>query len=298
MQLTITRSTSLLTVTLITLLILLPVTFREAPLAQGTSVPVTVRMTRVIELDCDEGAGESCPNDYFSKAEIDGQGLQESNCCAHPGGDPPEFSPNDWVWTRTVDSARNPIAIHLELWDQDDGSFDDPVDISNGGDYLDLTFDLNTCTFQGADLTPQQGGGIANLLQGQSEGSGDDHARIYFAITTPACITQANNVDTDGDGLSNGWEVAGIDGDTTPDGPDFFLNTDPTHKDLFVEVDWMEAVGDHSHAPADGVLDDVITAFNNAPVGNPDGKDGITLHAIRDEAVGDQIDMLFKSSVS
>ena len=88
MQLTTKRSTTLLTVILVTLLILLPVTFRETPLAQGTSVPLTVRMTRVIELDCDEGFGEDCPNDYFSKAEIDGQGLQESNCCAHPGGDP------------------------------------------------------------------------------------------------------------------------------------------------------------------------------------------------------------------
>ena len=307
MKRTIRQSSRLLTL-LVILFILLPVAFREAPLAQGTMVPLTVRITRVVELDCDEGLTVPCPNDYFSKVNIDSQGLQESNCCAHPEGDPLEFSPNDWVWTRTVDSSRNPIAIQFQLWDFDEflGFADNELDIANGGNFLDLTFDLNTCKFQGGGLTAPQGGGIASLLQGQSEGSGDDSARIYFTITTPACITQANNVDTDGDGLFNGWEVAGIDGDTPLDGPDFFLNTDPTHKDLFVEVDWMECsatlpaggcgLGNHSHAPAAGALDDVINAFKNAPIVNHDGKTGITLHLQADEAVGDRVGILFQTN--
>ena len=306
MRLTFERSSRFLTLILVALFIVLSVPFREAPHAQGTSVPVTVRITRVIETACDEGFGESCPNDYFSKVNIDGQGLTESPCCAHPGGEPPEFSPNDWVFSRSVPIDRNPVAIHVQLWDQDDGSFDDPVDIANGGDYLDLTFDLNTCTFQGSDLTARQGAGIPNLLQGQSEGADDDSARIYFTITTPVCITRSNTVDTDGDGLFNGWELPFVGIDGNGDGaPDLFLNSDPTHKDLFVEVDWMECssslpaggcpIADHSHAPAGDVLNDVINAFKNAPVANPDGGTGITLHLMQDEAVGDRVGILFKS---
>jgi streptogramin lyase len=91
-------------------------------------------------------------------------------------------------------------------------------------------------------------------------------------------------VDTDGDGLLDSWETEGIDanGDGTVDlaldqAP---FNTDPEHKDLFLEVDYMSA-----HQPQPGVLVDVTTAFANAPVGNPDGTSGVRLHALLDEAV-------------
>jgi uncharacterized repeat protein (TIGR01451 family) len=302
------RSAGLLIVILVTVFVGLPAAFGEAPQAQaGTPVQVKVRITRVVELRCDEGAGEACPNDYYPKFEVDHQGLfdGEANglCCAHPTGDPPEFTTSNWFHEKTVDSDRSPVDINIQLWDQDDVTQDTAMDIAPGqdDDYLDLKFNLNTCTFEGDGLTTQQGAGVPTLLQGQTEGlrndDNTDEARVYFTITTPPCIAQANNTDTDGDSLNNGWEVpdGGIDsnGDSTPE---FKLNSDPTHRDLFVEIDYMACsaggcvAGDtHSHAPAGGVKDDVVAAFRNSPVSNPDGTQGITLHWEQDEAIPDAV---------
>ncbi|HYL66720.1 MAG TPA: hypothetical protein VEU72_06165 [Nitrosopumilaceae archaeon] len=45
------------------------------------------------------------------------------------------------------------------------------------------------------------------------------------------------------------------------------------HKDVYVEVDWMQ-----NHAPSRTALQDVINAYKNAPVTNLDGTTGIYLH--------------------
>src|SRR5438046_2764314 len=53
---------------------------------KAASVNVTFTFTRVVELQCDEGIGESCPNDYYPKVDIDAQGLDDGKsrfCCAH-----------------------------------------------------------------------------------------------------------------------------------------------------------------------------------------------------------------------
>ena len=111
----------------------------------------------------------------------------------------------------------------------------------------------------------------------------------HTATKTHSYLVNAlSGSDTDGDGLLDQWESVGIDadGDGSVDlhleAPPF--DADPNHKDIFVEVDHMDA-GDHDHAPAPGALQDVIDAFDLAPVPNPDGVDGITLHAMADEAV-------------
>jgi hypothetical protein len=44
-----------------------------------------------------------------------------------------------------------------------------------------------------------------------------------------------------------------------------------------VEVDCLVA-GNHSHCPRQDSIQDVVQAFANAPVGNPDGTTGIQLH--------------------
>ncbi len=84
--------------------------------------------------------------------------------------------------------------------------------------------------------------------------------------------------DRDGDGLLDTWEINGIDGDG--DGNvDFTLpNANPDHRDLYVEVDAM-----NGRAPAAGTLNAVVASFANAPVMNPDGQTGITLHLQLDE---------------
>ena len=109
-------------------------------------------------------------------------------------------------------------------------------------------------------------------------------------------VTVSSLPDTDGDGLPDLWETEGLDfnGDGTIDldlpGE---LGADPNRMDLYVEVDAMAGRGPHPRAtphpdvPEDlatgTVLDDVIAAFLDAPVQNPDGTSGIRLHIQLDE---------------
>jgi hypothetical protein len=106
-----------------------------------------------------------------------------------------------------------------------------------------------------------------------------------FNFSTFTCRTSAAPParDSDGDGLLDNWETDGVDSDG--DGTiDLDLSSDPNHKDLFLELDYMSA-GGHNHAPASGVLGAMVSAFASAPVSNPDGSTGITLHAFVDESI-------------
>jgi hypothetical protein len=82
-------------------------------------------------------------------------------------------------------------------------------------------------------------------------------------------------LDTDGDALLDPWEQHGIDtnSDGTVDLDLPAMGADPRHKDIFVELDYMSP-----HQLDQGALDDVTDAFSNAPITNPDGATGITLH--------------------
>ncbi|MEZ4701661.1 MAG: NosD domain-containing protein [Rhodothermales bacterium] len=99
-------------------------------------------------------------------------------------------------------------------------------------------------------------------------------------------------VDSDGDGLCDTWEIDGIDydGDGTPDLAFAAPHAaDPMQKDIFIEIDWMNATdgAPHSHEPQQAGLDLVAAAFARAPVTNPNGKTGIRLHLIKDEAIAE-----------
>ncbi len=81
--------------------------------------------------------------------------------------------------------------------------------------------------------------------------------------------------DSDGDGLPDAWETDGIDvdGDGAIDLDLPTMGADPQHKDIFLELDAMAG-----HGIDQSAIDDVVQAFADAPVSNPDGTDGITLH--------------------
>jgi uncharacterized repeat protein (TIGR01451 family) len=243
-----------------------------APKAQtGTSVQVTVAITRVVELNCDEDFGEACPNDYYPKFQIGGKELfdgKDDFCCAHPEGDPPEFSTSDWKRTEEVDSSQNPVQIHVELWDQDDLSADDELDIGSGSPRsLDVTFNLSTCTVQGIVMVP-------GAPPATSQGNDADSARIYYTVTTPLCQ------DGDTDGLLDSWEILGYDadGNGTIDVDLPTMGANSQRKDLFLEIDCLAVLGGHSHCPVSGAIQTVVQSFANAPVANVDGTRGIQLH--------------------
>jgi hypothetical protein len=84
--------------------------------------------------------------------------------------------------------------------------------------------------------------------------------------------------DSDGDGLFDEWETAGVkdcDGDVVLDLAS--LGATPDHKDILVELDWLPGA-----EPEPDELDAVKVAFAAAPLGaggtaNPDGEPGIRL---------------------
>jgi hypothetical protein len=88
------------------------------------------------------------------------------------------------------------------------------------------------------------------------------------------------DLDTDGDGLCDDWETQGIPYYDASGALQFYPlpGADPLRKDLFVELDVMDGVPFIAEA-----IDDVIAAFANAPVTNPDTSMGITLHVQIDE---------------
>ncbi|MEZ6120333.1 MAG: hypothetical protein R3C28_27690 [Pirellulaceae bacterium] len=123
-----------------------------------------------------------------------------------------------------------------------------------------------------------------------------DHTTGGLAVWDFDVTPQPPELDSDGDGLLDDWEINGIDinGDGLVDLDLPALGADPFHKDLFVEVDAMVGMGpvafaQTSQAVMDAglatntILDQVIDAFLHAPVSNPDGSAGIRLHVQLDE---------------
>jgi len=112
-------------------------------------------------------------------------------------------------------------------------------------------------------------------------------------------------IDDDGDGLCNSWETNGIDvnndGTTDLDLPS--MGADPDHKDMFIELDYMDcsvpasSCSGHDHQPDQNAINRVEQAFDDAPVSNPDGDNGINLHVTVDESVRELEHIEFSSSV-
>jgi hypothetical protein len=115
--------------------------------------------------------------------------------------------------------------------------------------------------------------------------------------------TVSPNTDSDNDGLPDIVEQNGLD--FNRDGTiDLTLpNANPLHKDIYIEIDFMQCdnitcplTPASTHRPLQQSLDNVINAFARAPVSNPDGNDGITLHLLVDEPlrhveqIGDAVD--------
>ena len=101
-----------------------------------------------------------------------------------------------------------------------------------------------------------------------------------YSIQDSNCI-KATDVDFDGDGILNVWEEDGVDinHDNLTD-LELRNVSDPMHKDIFLELDYME-----NHRPNQTGMNNVVNAFNNAPVCNPDGQQGINLHISIDDMI-------------
>ena len=91
-----------------------------------------------------------------------------------------------------------------------------------------------------------------------------------------------NPNDKDGDSIPDIWETKKLDinKDNIPDIDLPSLGADPDHKDIFVEVDYMK-----DRKPTPKALNLVVSQFDHAPLCNPDGITGISLHILVDEEI-------------
>ena len=228
------------------LLALLALFLCSLPVASAQLMPVTFTLTRILETDCDEGLGEPCPNDFYAKVNIANQGLETG---VRAPDDTADVSPN-WTFTRMVDISAGAVPIDVQIWDHDDESGDDLIDISTGDRTLHLLFALSTASWSSE----------VPLNVGSSSGSGDDSAQVFFDITV------GGDGDVDDDGLPDRVERMGV---TNSSGilveNMATLGADPCRKTVAVEVDYMAAAG-HTHQPQAAALAEAVAAFNAAPV--------------------------------
>ncbi|MFC4591381.1 DUF7507 domain-containing protein [Sphaerisporangium corydalis] len=269
------------------------------PASAADAVPLSVTITKVECIDpCRneglEDSGESAP-DFYAKMTISGSPTFTTPRAAE---DQDSVTPEGWTTTAQVDGDGD-IGVGLQIWDQDSTSPDDLGDASprSGTGNLEFTVNMRTGVPSG-DLTAPEG---------CVDGNGEPGGGIFGDDPKPAVrVCLEIGPDRDRDGLLDAWEKNGIDVDD--DGTvDLALNAPPfsanvNHKDLFVEADWMDCTAaagcasPHSHAPQAGVLNAVTTAFAGAPVPNPDGVNGITLHAMPGEAIPEIASILFNRS--
>jgi TolB protein len=108
-----------------------------------------------------------------------------------------------------------------------------------------------------------------------ADGSGEQRLTNTHPLVADANPDWQPVVDADGDALSDSWETEGIDvdGDGAVDLDLPAMGASPSHKDIFLEIDYMTG-----HALSQAAVDRVVAAFAAAPVDNPDGVPGITLH--------------------
>lgn len=121
---------------------------------------------------------------------------------------------------------------------------------------------------------------VACILGTDSDGDRLDNCyetgtNIYVSAQNTG--TSPTLADTDGDAIKDGDEVLGtVAGLNLP-----ALGANPLHKDIFLEYDWFDDSNGctaHTHRPTAAQISSVTAAFAAAPLSNPDGVNGITLH--------------------
>lgn len=247
-----------------------------APAVSAAPYSDTVRVTipAVDALTCFDPSVVVCGSgaDFYPIVTIDGQSFGDDSLQV---GDNDHPRPN-WQFSKSVDLSRGRIPVSIEIFDSD-GLFrggDDQADLVPGtGMNVDLQVNLAPCGLTGSVTTDCTANNTLTDSGVQTtQGDNGDQARIQFKV-------EVLDTDTDADGLLDGWEVHGLDvnGDGVVDVDLASMGADPRRKDIFVEIDCMVA-SNHSHCPQSGAMSDVVQAFANAPVANPDGTTGIQLH--------------------
>lgn len=166
--------------------------------------------------------------------------------------------------------ASHPNIEHI-VWDWDEAL--------PQGDYTVWATNFNGAQGSSFDITVTKYDGSKETFSGSVPATEEAKSGEFtFTIDGDTVCDE----DTDRDGLCDKWEREGvdIDEDGTIDLDLPKLGADPQHKDLFVEIDRLNGQMVYG-------LGGVVSAFADAPVDNPDGKNGITLHWHRSDEITD-----------
>ena len=252
--------------------------------AAAQNVPFKVFITELWQLDAGVDPVLGLIGDYYAKVTING--VEQSNSGACDDGSstgilvPLQLFKNfnaasacgaktPWMFTRDV-PAGQPVTVRIQIFDSD-AAFDDEADARPGsGNSVNITIDPATGQWSG-DVTWPQTCSRPNL------DLGGNNVNVCFQAS----------FDTDDDGLLDVWEQSGVDTDN--DGVNDIdlaaLGANRLRKDVFLEADFV-AAATHSHSPRLTAVSQVVAAFANAPVANPDGTTGIQLHIDVGTALG------------
>ncbi|MGW3148886.1 CARDB domain-containing protein [Streptomyces sp. NPDC001177] len=265
------------------------------PTAAAAADPPPLAMTVTVSLDWferfevpDDGINEE--GEFYPEVKIGDNALQRGRIVSDDAFHASTI-PNPWVFTQqvTLSGGQTTFPVGIQIKDEDGGTnfADDRMDISPQNQDIDLNLTYNALndTWTGDSLAygfippdppcydrdgnPQ--GQVCAIGDGDPNFPNDgDGKRAAVGVT----ITTSNHSDADQDGIADRYERFGVrnpDNSMAVDLPS--LQADPLHKDIFVELDYSDG-----SQPSHEAIQAVEHAFAAAPLSNPDGADGITLH--------------------
>jgi hypothetical protein len=152
------------------------------------------------------------------------------------------------------------------------------VDVTLGDGNYDVDFSFPNIP-QGLVLYPRLSSNCKGTITGGQ------------SITCTVLMAYATNADADQDGIPDSWETNGIPYMDANNVQQLYKlpGANPNHKDIYVEVDYMQ-----DHKPYDAAIANVIKVFGTAPVTNPvppqpdTPKQGINLHIQLDDQMPHQ----------
>ena len=171
--------------------------------------------------------------------------------------------------------------------DTDDDGLEDRLEVSVGTDVRRADTDRD-----GLDDWEEVVRYETDPLDSDTDGDGFFDGTEYRLGLRPTTPDVNSSTDTDGDGLTDGVErrigtdptLVDTDGDGLTDGlevygsPRQYPDADPLRKDLYFEVDAY-----HTATVNRTALDETAAFFASAPVENPDGSTGFSVHFVVDE---------------